>query len=408
VTTYLTWRLVFAGEVVVVLAILAGVRWIHAAPVTRRPQLDVLGSVLSASGLALVVLGVLQSSSWGWIAPRSSPVTPFGFALTPFVIAAGLVLLYLFRSWERRREAAGRDPLVKLGLLKIPALRSGLSMLLAQNLILLGLFFIIPLYLQVVQGMNAFETGVRLLPVSISMLIASMSGPLLSRFAGPRRIVQVGTLILFGATIWLLGATDPELDELQFAIAMTVLGLGLGVLASQLGNVVQSSVGGEDRSEVGGMQYTAQNLGSSLGTALIGSILIGALAAAFSHHVMDDSRVSASVQEQIGVRLTAGISFVSTAQVSAALAEAGVPPAEAEAVVEGYEEAQLQGLKTGILAASAAALAALGFTRGLPNDRLPSGPGTAPGTQARVRPPGERAETSGPDRVRRKGGSAVD
>ncbi len=410
VTTYLTWRLVFAGEVVVVIGILSLVGWIGDAPQGRRPQLDLVGAALSALGLALVVLGVLQSSSWGWLQPRNSPVEPFGFALTPFVIGSGLAVLGLFRAWERHREARRRDPLVKFALFEIPALRSGLSMLLAQNLILLGLFFTIPLYLQVVQGLNAFETGLRLLPVSISMLVASMSGPLLLRVASPRRIVQVAILVLLAATLWLLSTIDPDLDDASFALAMTVLGLGMGLLASQLGNVVQSSVGESDRSEVGGLQFTAQNLGSSLGTALIGSILIGALAVAVNSHVSNDPRVSASVKEQVSIRLESGISFVSTDQVSSGLAAAGVPAAEAEAIVDNYATAQLQGLKAGILATSGITLASLLFTRGLPNNRMPPEPGPLPskvGEPIAVRPD-RRREAVGSHRGRSADASAAD
>jgi MFS family permease len=378
VTTYLTWRLVFAGEVVLVLAILALVRWIGDVPrPARPPHLDVVGVVLSAAGLALIVLGTLQSSTWGWLQPRNSPITIFGFSLTPFVIAGGAVLLALFRDWQRHREARHRDPLVRFSLLAIPALRSGLSMLLAQNLVLLGLFFAIPLYLQVVQGFDAFQTGLRLLPVSITMLIASMSGPLLGRFASPRRVVQAGLVVLLAASLWLTASIEPQIDDVSFAIAMGLLGLGMGLLASQLGNVVQSSVEESARSEVGGLQYTAQNLGSSLGTALIGAIVIGGLAAAVSAGIEADPRVSAQVRQQVGVRLESGISFVSADQVRAATAEAGLPPAEADAVVETYADAQLVGLKVALLAASAITLASFWFTRHLPAARL-AGPAAEP------------------------------
>src|SRR5262245_29746078 len=139
VTTYLTWRLVFAGEVVLVVAILALIAWIgDTPPPDRRPRLDIVGVALSSIGLALVVLGVLQSSVWGWLQPHNSPVAPFGFSLTPFVIAAGIVVLALFWSWERHQEAHARDPLIRLALLDNPPLRSGLTMLFSQNLVLLG------------------------------------------------------------------------------------------------------------------------------------------------------------------------------------------------------------------------------------------------------------------------------
>jgi len=375
VTTYLTWRLVFAGEVVVVAAMLAVLRWIpHDPPAGRRIRLDTVGAVLSAGGLALIVLGVLQSSSWGLLQPRNPPVTVFGFSPTVFVIAAGAVLLFLFRSWERRREERRKDPLVRFALFEIPALRSGLSVLMAQNTILLGLFFAIPLYLQVVQGLNAFQTGLRLLPVSITMLLASMSGPFLARVAAPRTVVRCGLLVLLAAILWLLTTIRPRVDDLSFALAMAVLGLGMGLLASQLGNIVQSSVGERDRSEVGGFQYTAQNLGSALGTALMGAIVISALAAALSYRITDDPRLSDAVERQAGIALQAGVGFVPTSDLRAALATTAVPPAEADVLAEEYAAAQLTGLKVAILTAGAITLLGFAFTRTLPSERAAKAP----------------------------------
>ncbi|ARF53751.1 MFS transporter [Streptomyces gilvosporeus] len=370
-TTYLTWRLVFAGEVVLVVAMLCLIRWVEDHPRPEpRPRLDAVGAALSAAGLAMVVLGVLQSSSWGWLKPRNSPVTLFGFSLTLFVIAAGALVLWLFRTWERRQESRGRNPLVRFSLFANPPLRSGLNMLLAQNLILLGLFFTIPLYLQVVQGLNAFQTGLRLLPVSITMLLSAMSGPLIGRFAGPRAVVRTGLLVLFIAIMWLLATIEPRLDDLSFALAMAVLGLGMGLLASQLGNVAQSSVGESERSEVGGLQYTAQNLGSSLGTALIGAILIGALVSAFTNEITDHPKISDQVREQAGIAMEAGVSFVSTDEIRAATERASLPPDEADAVVDAYAQAQLNSLKAAILTAAAITFVSLVFTRNLPAERL--------------------------------------
>jgi MFS family permease len=381
VTTYLTWRLVFAGEVVVVLAILALTRWIGDVPLPdRKPRLDALGVVLSASGLSLAVLGVLQSSTWGWLKPRNSPVTIAGFSLTPYVIGAGLILLALFRTWEHRLEASGRDPLVRFSLLRIPALRSGLSVLAAQNLILLGLFFAIPLYLQIVQGFDAFQTGLRLLPVSMTMLVASMGGPSLGRYASPRTIVRIGLLVLLVAEIWLLLTIQPRIDDLSFALAMALLGVGMGLLASQLGNVVQSSVGEAARSEVGGLQYTSQQLGSALGTAFIGAILIGALTASISSNIASNPEISSAVRQQVGVQLEAGVKFVPASEVEIALKEASVPPGEAQALVDAYSTAQIQGLKVGILAAGAITIGSFWLTRRLPGQRLLGPPAAVPAT----------------------------
>ncbi|CAM5376844.1 MFS transporter [Streptomyces hirsutus] len=390
VTTYLTWRLVFAGEVVVVVAVLL-CRRVIATPVRTGPppRLDGVGAVLSAAGLGLGVLGVLQSSTWGWVQPRNPPFTVFGFAPTLFVVGAGVAVLAVFRSWERRRDSRGADPLVHLSLLGRPVLRSGLLTLLSQNLILLGLFFTIPLYLQVVQGFDAFQTGLRLLPVSVTMLVTSLSASPLGRVWGPRRVVRLALIILAAAIVWLLATIDPVIDDAQFAGAMALLGVGVGLLASQLGNVIQSGVGEEERSEAGGLQFTAQNLGSALGTALIGSILIGALAHAFTTQVADDPRLSEEARTQVGVSLEAGVTFVSTEQVRSAAGRAGLPPSEVDAVADSYASAQLAGLKAAILATGGIALASLLVTPHLPTAR-----------DSRPRQPnaGDPAEVTGPTR----------
>ncbi|MFI8832299.1 MFS transporter [Streptomyces afghaniensis] len=370
VTTYLTWRLVFAGEVVVVVAVLLCRRVIAESPRNGpRPRLDGVGAVLSAAGLGLGVLGVLQSSTWGWVQPRNPPFTVFGFAPTLFVVGMGVAVLAVFRWWERRREHRRTDPLVHLSLLGRPVLRSGLMTLLSQNLILLGLFFTIPLYLQVVQGFDAFETGLRLLPVSATMLVTSLCGSSLGRVMGPRRVVRLALVTLTAAIVWLLATIDPVIDDAQFAGAMALLGVGVGLLASQLGNVVQSSVGEEERSEAGGLQFTAQNLGSALGTALIGSILIGALAHAFTTHVDNNPRLSEETRQQVGVSLEAGVTFVPTDQVRSAAERAGLPPSEVEAVADSYASAQLNGLKAAILATGGIALASFLVTPHLPTGR---------------------------------------
>ncbi|MFG3546576.1 MFS transporter [Streptomyces sp. NPDC047725] len=379
-TTYLSWRLVFAGEVVVVAAVLLCRRLIATpAPAGRRPRLDGVGAVLSAAGLGLGVLGVLQSSTWGWVEPRNPPFTVLGFSPTLFVVGAGLVVLAAFRFWERRRTGRGADPLVHLALLGRPVLRAGLTTLLCQNLILLGLFFAIPLYLQVVQGFDAFQTGLRLLPVSATMLVTSLCGSSLGRRVGPRRVVRLALVVLVAAVVWLLATIDPVIDDAQFAGAMAVLGVGVGLLASQLGNIVQSGVGEDERSEAGGLQFTAQNLGSALGTALIGSILVGALANALTTQVADDPRLSQATRDQVGVRLEAGITFVSTDQVRTAAERAGLPPSEADAVADSYASAQLQGLKAAILATGGVALAGFLVTAPLPTARSVRPPGPGPG-----------------------------
>jgi EmrB/QacA subfamily drug resistance transporter len=369
-TTDYTWRLVFAGEVVVTVAILASLRLIGE---TQRPpqvpRLDWLGSVLSAAGLGLVVYAILQASTWGWLVPKRSPVEPFGFALTPFVVAGGIGVLMMFVAWQRRRVRHGLDPLVRLELFKIPPLRAGLQTFLAQNLILMGAFFSIPLYLQLVVGLNALETGLRMLPVSIAMFVTSLSGSVLAMRFSPRTIVRAGFGVLVVALLFLIAAIEPALRGGGFAFAMAMLGIGMGLVASQLGNVVQSAVGPAERSEAGGLQWTAQQLGSSLGVALIGAIVLSGLSATFVNQVASDEQISAEVAQEVSVRVSGGVDFVATDTVAAASRAAGLDEGTTDALVESYAAAQLLALKAGLLAALGLAAGALVLTRHLPSSR---------------------------------------
>ena len=370
-TTELSWRVVFAGEVVLVLVILALSRSVlDALREGPRPRLDILGIALSAAALGTLVLGVLQAGSWGLIEPtEASPITPLGFSLAIWMIGLGAALLYAFVRWQRHREASGQDPLVHLDLLRIPSLRSGLTSLLSQNLILMGIFFVVPLYLQLVLGLDALETGIKMLPVSVTMFLTSAIGARLSARFAVRSIIRAGLLIAAIAALLMIAGIDPQLEGWAFFGSMALLGVGMGLLASQLGNVVQSSVDASGRSEAGGLQYTSQQLGSSLGVALIGAIVIAGLASTFVANIEADPRVTDEVAQQVGVALDGNVEFVSSEQVAAAAEVAGLDTATATAIVEDYEDAQLQALKTGLLVAAAVALLALMFTGSLPGRR---------------------------------------
>ena len=382
-TTEVTWRIVFVGEVLVAAGILLGTRLISEPEKPDGVRLDWFGGVLSALGLATLVFGVLRASTWGWLFPLDSPVEPFGFSLTPFVIAAGALILYCFVVWERHRETTGQQPLIHLGLLKIRSLRGGVAMLLAQNLLLMGIFFTVPLYLQVVQGLDALETGVHMLPASAGLFLAAVVGSALSKRFSARRIVRVGLAIVLVSVLMMLQTIDIELDSASFLTAMGVLGIGMGLVVSQLGNVVQSSVGDDDRSEAGGLQNTSQQLGSSLGTALLGAVVITGLLAAFSGNVAENPDIPASIKDQVEVELSSGGSFVASDQVRTAAEQEGLSGETTDNLVTEYEDAQLQALKLAFLIAALLVFASLPPTRRLPDYPLARPPDAA-GVTARA------------------------
>jgi MFS family permease len=391
VTTEFSWRYVFAGETVIVAVILLLRRRLQSSPPSeRRPHLDLAGVALSALGLGLAVYGILKSSEWGWVEPRGAltiggeEITPFGFSIVPFIILAGLGCLAAFAMWEERREREGRDTLLDRSLLKIEPLRAGLTTLMMQQLILLGTFFVLPVYLQVVLGLDAFETGKRLFPMSVTMFAAAMAGPKLAAGFAPKRVAQAGLLALVLASLFLLGTIDVELNETGFAVALAVFGIGAGLLLSQLGNVIMSSVDPAKTNEAGGLQGTAQNLGASLGTALIGSVLIAALTSGLMSRVEQNPAVPPPVRAAVGEIAEKGIPVVPVGDVEQAALDKGLPPDQATALADDYGDAQLDGLKRAIGAIAVIALLSLWFTRRLPGRPL-QGPERAE-TARRERP----------------------
>src|SRR5436190_2446103 len=394
VTSALTWRVVFAAETVVVIAILVfGIRSIKdSPPPTTREKLDVVGAVLSALGLGLVVFGILKSSQWGLITPTGAltiggtEITPFGLSAVPFIIAAGIVVLLVFRRWEQRQMRMDRIPLLRPDLLRLSQLRGGLTMFVASYLIMAGSFFALPLYLQLVLGKDALDTGIAILPISVAMIVAAILGGRLADRVAPRRIVRIGLAILFVGLIGLMSSISPSLASPVFSVSLALFGAGVGFVVSQLGNVVMSSVERSRSSEVGGLQGAAQSLGSSLGTALIGAVLLAGLTSGFHENVLADESIPADVQQQLVDATDQGVAMISKPQAEATVSKAGLPPDEATAVLNHYSEAQIEALKRAVLAASLFALLALWFAGDLPGVPLgtaEAGPGPASGRRGR-------------------------
>ena len=149
---------------------------------------------------------------------------------------------------------------------------------------------------------------------------------------------------------------------------MGLLGVGMGLIASQLGNVVQSSVDASGRGEAGGLQYTGQQLGSALGVALIGAIVLAGLTGSFVAHIQNDDRINDEVAEQVSTAAGTGVDFVSSSEIEKAAQEAGLSRSTTAAIVDDYEQAQLVALKAGLLAAALLALGSLAFTADLPHE----------------------------------------
>jgi MFS family permease len=365
-TSYLSWRYVFGGEVLIVLAILALTRRLQDVPGEEGVRLDLVGTALSALGLGAAVYGVLRSGTWGFVKAKPGQASWLGLSPTIWLIIAGAFVLWIFFEWENRLVARGSQPLVDPRILRNSKLRVSLTAFFAQYFVQGGMFFAVPLFLSVALGLSAIETGVRLLPLSVTLLLAAAGIPRFFPQASPRRVARLGFLGLFLGVVALIASLDAGAGAEIVTWPLLLCGLGVGALASQLGSVTVSSVPDEQTGEVGGLQNTITNLGISLGTALSGALVTAALTASFLTGIEQNNAIPASVKSQTSTQLAAGVPFISDEQLKTALKEAGVPSAASDAIVGENEQARLVGLQAGLSVLALVALGGLVFSRRLP------------------------------------------
>jgi len=368
-TTYWSWRWVFAGEVLMVFVILGLARRMADTPADREAHLDLVGTALSATGLGLIVYGILRSGTWGFVTAK--PGAPQWLGLSPVIwlILAGGTVLVGFLAWERWRRERGEAILFDPAMLRIPVLRGGLTAFFFQYLLQAGLFFSVPLFLSVALGLTAIATGVRLLPLSITLLLAAVGIPRFFPQASPRLVVRAGFAALFTGIVTMIALLDVGAGPEIITWPMLLAGLGIGALASQLGSVTVSSVPDEQSGEVGGVQNTLSNLGASVGTALAGAVLMSALTTSFLTGIAGNPDVPAEVSAQAQVELSSGIPFVSDADLEQALDDAGVPEDTTQAVVDENAEARINGLRAALAVLAVLALVALGAASSIPTEQ---------------------------------------
>lgn len=372
-TTYASWRWVFAGEVVLVGVILVLSRSVRDAVSTEgATSFDGFGAATSALALAAIVLGILRSSAWGLVRPVEGGPSILGVSPAILMVIGGLALIGVFLGWEEHRLRTGRGVLIDPKLLRSTVLRAGLIAFFFQFLVQAGIFFCVPLFLSVALGLPAVETGIRILPLSAALVITALGIPRLLPSASPRRVCRLGFVAIATGAVSLLGALEAGAGAEVVTVPLILAGLGVGALASQLGAVTVSAVSDEESAAVGGLQNTVTNLGASIGTAVAGAILISALTTTLFTQLSDNPDIPPSVTANSEVTLERGVPFVSDEQVRTALTEAEVPEPVIETVVEANAEARLVGLRSALAVLAVLSLLAIVCTGGLPTAPFPT------------------------------------
>lgn len=337
-TTYASWRYVFAGEVVIVVYILLRQRIIVDAKFNgKKPKLDWVGMGLSATGMAVIVQGILMASTYGLFRTRQvysflgTKVFEVG-SVSPTVVfvTTGLVILGLFVAWELYRTKKAKDVLVHLQLFMNQVVSSGAGSIFATQFLLAGVLYSLALYLQLELGYDAFKTGVVMLPLSLMVLVAASRGSIMATKFAPRRIVQTGfVLTILGVAG--IGLVSRNLQNTwQLVPSLILVGAGVGIIFSQLQNLVQSAVSEQESAEASGVMATFQYLGASFGTAMSGVLLVGALLLTSSTLIAQNTTLNANQKDQLNAAYESQAQIMSDAQIQAVVAE---QPAEVSQTV---------------------------------------------------------------------------
>ena len=271
-TTFFSWRYGFACELIIVIIILALQGKIpHFEPTESRSELDITGAIISFIGLILFVFGILSLTK----DTTSSIIT----------IVLGLVALVIFALFEMRRKRGGQTPLLDVELFKDRNLRVGTIVMLLCYLAMGGALFAVSLFLQSVMQLNAFDTGLTTLPLTMGLLIFAVLAPSLSAKLGHKKLMLIGSVLSIIGCLILSYQFRLNTSTLDLLPGMFVLGAGLGFIMALSVDVALLNVPPESHNNASGVTSTGQSLGESMGTAIIGVILILGVFGGISHAV---------------------------------------------------------------------------------------------------------------------------
>jgi EmrB/QacA subfamily drug resistance transporter len=306
-TTHYSWRWGFRINVIVVAILLAGSPLVKDERGPEKKQIDWLGVLLSSVGLFLVVFGIIESESYGWIVARKPfPYFQLGSVSIAVVsLLAGIVIVALFAIWEWRFEKQGGMPVVSMRLFKNRQFVSGAGvtgvMMLAQN----GVVFTLPVFLQSVRNLDALHTGLTLFPMSLMILIVSPTAAQLTKRIDHKRLVQAGLIINTIAILVLRFSIGTNVSLTWLIPGLALYGAGLGLVLSQINNLTLSAVDVKSAGEASGVTNTFRQVGISLGTAIIGAILISTILGGLEGAVASSGEVPQQQKAQISKLLVA-------------------------------------------------------------------------------------------------------
>jgi MFS family permease len=376
VATFLTWRWAF-GLLIVHAAVIL-VLSLKLKPSVGKPRvgIDAFGVVLSAAGIILITFGFNNLRNWGLLLAR--PAAPFdaaGVSPAPLMIAAGVALVAGFLAWSNRQSTAGRAPLIALEVIDSP-----LEWMTALALFVIvgmegAINFSVPLYIQIVQGLPAFQTSIAMMPFMLTVFFTAI---LIVRWYGrftPRQIATCAFLLVAVGTAWLALVIRNDWTTLPVIAGLITVGLGQGALVTLLFNVLVTASPKELAGDVGSLRGVTQNLAAAVGTALVGTLLVGVLSSVIVSRLNKNPVITAELKNEVDLT---NLNFFSDARVKELLAATSATPEQLDEALRLNTEARTRALKTGFLVLTGLALLALFPCRWLPDYRPGEMPASRP------------------------------
>jgi predicted MFS family arabinose efflux permease len=380
--TFIGWRPAF-GILIVMSGVVMALSF-RMKPDEGRPdvQIDIIGVVLAALAIIMISFGFNNLNRWGLgIATPGAPFNLFGLSPAPVMIVIGVVLLQSFLIWTRKRQEAGKTPLLDLRVIDSPGERAAVYAMFAVVALEAALNFSVPLYIQIVQGRSPLATAIAMMPFNLSVFFSAMLIVRLYDKLSPRMIGRVGFGLCTIALVWLAWVVRNDWSEIPVLLGLVIFGIGQGSLVTLLFNVLVTASPKELAGDVGSLRGTANNLAAAVGTAVSGALLVGLLSAGVFASLASNPVIPPYIQSQVNLD---GINFVSNDRLMTAMQQTTATPAQVDEAMRINTEARLRALKIGLLVMAGLALLSI-----LPAGRLPGykpgevpDPSPIPGTAA--------------------------
>lgn len=316
-TTNYSWRWGFRINIFVAAALIIGSLIIRESrDREERRSLDIVGVILSGLGLLSIVFGFIKATTYGWLTEKvpleifSKTIDLGNLSPVPVFIGLGLIILILFIVWERRIEKRGKTPLVSLELLKNRQFSVGTLTTAVVSLGMAGLVFSLPVFLQTVRNLDALHTGLTMFPLSISLLVAAPVAGFLGHKFEPKRIIQLGLLLNTAAYFVLRQTLSVDSGTQELMPGMILFGVGMGLTMSQISNISLSAVSVQQAGEASGVNNTLRQVGMTLGSAILGAVLLSTLATNLSTGVRNSQIIPDALKETLSEQVQTNASAI--------------------------------------------------------------------------------------------------